>query len=140
LVTPMRQPSGQASLMLVQIFVGVLAVVLARELQFGGARCRHGGRSGWDGDATLARPGSSPCEKNVKKTSNNAIRQAHPETAALRLARRYTDVPALVCADSLDQRQPQTQPLATPLGAAHERLEHALLLVQRNAHAAVFDP
>lgn len=49
LVTPMRQPSGEAVLVLVQVFVGVLAVVLARELKFDGARCRHVGHSGEDG-------------------------------------------------------------------------------------------
>jgi len=45
LVTPVRQPPGQAILMLVQVFVGVLAIVFARELQFDGARCGHGGHS-----------------------------------------------------------------------------------------------
>src|SRR5690606_28520750 len=96
LITPVRQAPRQAVLVLLQIFVGVLAIVLARELQFDGARSRHGGRSGWDGDATLARPRSRPCQKNVKKTSSLAIRQAHPETAALRLVRCHADVPALV--------------------------------------------
>ena len=51
----------------------------------------------------------------------------------------HFDRPALVRTDSPHQRQPQAEPFAAPLGAPHEGLEHALLLIYRNPHAGVFD-
>lgn len=61
------------------------------------------------------------------------------ESAAIGLHRAQTDRPALVFADTLDQRQAQAETLATFLATAHKRLEHRLAFFFGNTYSRVLD-